>query len=125
MQGLLTIQAISSNEKFVFMGNKVKAPVEAVETYCLKLDTGYHLDLLKTLYVPSLSRNLVLLSKLDVTGYSFNFGNECFSLFKHNHLIGTGVLCDGLYKLKLDGLYAKTVLTLHHNIDTKRSLVNE
>ena len=98
MQGLLTIQAISSNEKFVFMGNKVKAPVEAVETYCLKLDTGSCLDLLETLHVLSLSRNLVSLSIIDVTGYSFNFGNGCLSLFKHNHLIGTGVLCDGLYK---------------------------
>ena len=107
------------------MGNRVKTPVEAVGTYRLKIDTRHHLDLLETLYVPSLSRNLVSLSKLDVTGYSFNFGNECFSLFKHNHLIGTGVLCDGLYKLKLDGLYAETILTLHHNVDTKRSLVNE
>jgi len=105
MQGFLTIQTTSSNEKFVFMGNRVKTPVEAVGTYCLKLDTGHHLDLLETLYVPSLSRNLVSLSELDITGYSFNFGNGCFSLFKHNHLIGVGVLCDGLYKLKLDGLY--------------------
>ena len=32
--------------------------------------------------------------------------------FKHNHLIGTNVLCDGLYKLKLDGLYVETILTL-------------
>jgi len=103
----------------------VKAPVEAVETYCLKLNTVHHLDLLETLYVPSLCRNLVSLSKLDVTSYSFNFGNGCFSLFKHNHLIGTGVLCDGLYKLKLDALYVETVLTLHHNVGTKRSLVNE
>jgi len=61
--------------------SRVKAPVKAVETYCLKLDTGYCLDLLETLHVLSLSRNLVSLSKLDVTGYSFNFGNECFSLF--------------------------------------------
>jgi len=107
------------------MGNRVKALMEAVETYHLKLDIGHHLDLLEILYVPSLYRNLVSLSKLDVTGYSLNFGNGCFSLFKHNHLIGTCVLCDGLYKLKLDGLYAETVLTLHHNVDTKRSLVNE
>ena len=103
----------------------MKASVEVVGSYRLKLDTGHHLDLLETLYVPSLSRNLVSLSKLDVTGYSFNFGNGCFSLFKHNHLIGTGVLCDGLYKLKLDGLYAETILTLHHNVGTKHSLVNE
>ena len=66
---------------------------------------------------------MVSLSKLDITGYSFNFGNGCFSLFKHNHLIGTDVLYDGLYKF--DGLYVETVLTLHHNVGTKHSLVNE
>ena len=75
-----------------FMGNGVKAPVETVETYCLKLETRLRLDLLETPYVPSLSRKLVSLSKLDVTAYSFNFGNGCFNLFKHNHLIGTGIL---------------------------------
>ena len=107
------------------MGNRVKAPVEAVGTYRLKLNTGHHLDLLETLYVPSLSRNLVSLSKLDITGYSFNFGNGCFSLFKYNHLIGTGVLCDGLYKLKLDGMYAKIILTLHHDVGIKHNLVHE
>jgi len=107
------------------MGNKVKASVEVVETYRLKLNTGYHLDLLEILYVPSLSKNLVSLSKFNVTGYSFNFGSGCFSLFKHNHLIYISALCDGLYKLKLDGLYAETVLTLHHNVGTKHNLVHE
>ena len=48
------------------MGNRVKAPVEAVETYRLNLDIGHHLDLREILYVPSLSRNLVSLSKLNV-----------------------------------------------------------
>ena len=72
MQGFLTIQTISPNEKFIFMENRVKALVETVETYCLKLNTRDHLDLLETLYVPSLSRNLVSLSKLDATRYSFN-----------------------------------------------------
>ena len=67
MQGFLTIQTISPNEKFLFIGNRVKAPMEAVGTYNLKLDTERHLDLLETLYVPSLSKNLVSLSKLDVT----------------------------------------------------------
>jgi len=109
VHGFLTIQTISPNEKFVFMGNRVKAPMEAVETYRLKLDIEHHLDLLEILYVPILSRNLVSLSKIDVTGYSFNFVNGCFSLFKHNYLIGTSVLCDGLYKLKLDGLYVEAM----------------
>ena len=75
VHGFLTIQTISPNEKFIFMGNEVKASMEIVETYCLKRNTGHRLDLLETPYVPSLSRNLVSLSKLDITGYSFNFGN--------------------------------------------------
>ena len=99
------------------MGNRVKAPVEAVGTYRLILDSGRHLDLVETYYVPSLSRNLVSLSKLDKTGYSFNFGNGCFSLFKHNYLIGTGTLCDNLYKLNLDNLFAETLLTLHQMLE--------
>ena len=51
MQGFLTIQIISLNEKFVFMGNRVKALVKAVGTYRLKLDTGHHLDLLETKFL--------------------------------------------------------------------------
>ena len=42
MQGFLTIQTISPNEKFVFIGNRVKAPMKAVGTYHLKLDTECH-----------------------------------------------------------------------------------
>ena len=125
LQGFLTTQTTNPNEKFVFMGNRVKAPVEAIGTYRLILDTGHHLDLFQTLYVPSVSRNLVSLSKLDTIGYTFKFGNGCFSLFKNNYLISSGVLYDGLYKLNLDNLFAETLLTLHHNVGTKRGLTNE
>ena len=69
------------------MGNKEKVSVEAIGTYRLILDTRYHLDLMDTFYVPSISRNLISLSKLDVAGYSLKFGNECFSLFKRTCMI--------------------------------------
>ena len=98
MQRFLTIQTISPNEKLVFMGNRVKVLMEVAETYRSILDIGHYLNLLETLYVPSLSRNLIALSKLDVNKYSFNFGNGFFSIMKHNHLIGTSNLCNGLYK---------------------------
>ena len=35
------------------------------------------------------------------------------------------MLCDGLYGFKLDSSFAETLMTLHHGIGTKRSLVNE
>jgi len=97
------------------MSNKEKVSVEAVETYRLILDTGYHLDLIDTFYVPSIIRNLISLSKFDVAGYYFKFGNDCFSLFKRTCMIGSGTLYDGLYKLNLDNLYVGTLMTLHHN----------
>jgi len=107
------------------MGNKEKISVEAVGTYRLILDTRYHLDLMDTFYVSSITRNLISLSKLDVAGYSFKFGNGCFSVFKRTFMIGSDTLYDGLYKLNLDNLYVETLMTLHHNIRTKRSLVDE
>ena len=53
----------------------MKAPIEGMGTYHLVLDTGCHLDLLQTLYVPSLSINIVYVSKLDVIGFTFKIGN--------------------------------------------------
>ena len=90
------------------MGNRVKAHVEAIETYRLILNTRHHLDLFQTLYVPSISCNLFSLSKLDSVGYSFQFRNGCFNLFKQNLFTDSGILNDGLYKFELDNLFAKS-----------------
>jgi len=45
-----------------------------------------------TFYVPSITRNLIFLSKLDIAGYSFKFENGCFSLFKRTCMIGSGTV---------------------------------
>ena len=52
MQRFLSIKTTRPNEKFVIMGNRMKAPVEAVGTYRLILDSGHHLDLLETIMYP-------------------------------------------------------------------------
>ena len=76
----------------------MKAPIEGMRTYRLVLNTGCHLDLLQTLYVTSLSRYLVFVSKLDVIRFTFKIGNGCFNLFnKNDSLIGLGIHMDGLY----------------------------
>ena len=40
-------------------------------------------------------------------------------------MIGGGTLCDELYKINLDNLYAETLMILHYNVDTKRILAND
>ncbi|KAJ0102106.1 hypothetical protein Patl1_04772 [Pistacia atlantica] len=95
MQGFLTIRTTSPNENFVFMGNRIKALVKGMGTYCLILNTDHNLDLLETLYVPSISCNLVSLSKLDISGFIIRFGERCFSLYKNTIFIGSGILSEG------------------------------
>ena len=109
----------------MLMGNWVRASIEAIGTYRLFLDTGHHLDLFKTFYVPSIFRNLVTLPKLDLDGYFINFGNKSFSLFKNTSFVGSGILCDHLYKFKLNDQFVETLLTLHHNVGPKHSLINK
>ncbi|GJV78730.1 retrovirus-related pol polyprotein from transposon TNT 1-94 [Tanacetum coccineum] len=119
MNGFLTIQTISPTNNLLFMGNQMKAPIEGVGTYRLKLDIGFHLDLMNTLYVPSISRNLISISRLDVSGYIFSGGNGRFNLYKNRSFIGYGILIDNLYKLKLDDIF------LNLYVGMNPSMVNE
>ncbi|WKA12228.1 hypothetical protein VitviT2T_029640 [Vitis vinifera] len=124
-KGFLTIQTLNQNESSIVVGNGVKVPVVATGTFRLFLDTDCYLDLFQTFYIPSISRNLVSMSKLDLEGYSFSFHNRRFSLFKNSSFVGSGSLCDGLYKLNLNSCFTESLLTLHHNVGTKRNLINE
>ena len=103
----------------------MKAPIEAIGAYRLFLNTNKHIDLFQTFYVSSLSRNLVSLPKLDLDGDFINFGNKSFTLFKNTYFVGFDIFSDGLYKFNLHDEFAKTLLTLHRSIGTKRSLTNE
>ena len=125
MQRFITIRTTNPASDFLFMGNRMKAPIEGIGTYRLVLDSGYQLDLSETIYVPSISRNLISVSKLDVCGFDVKFGSNSFSLFKNSGVIGSGFLIDGLYKLKLDNIFVESLLTVNDNIGLKRSMMNE
>ena len=105
------------------MGNRNKAPVEAIGTFRLILDSGFHLDLFETLYVPTISRNLISVSKLDCNGFNFEVGNKSFTLFQNSKVVGSGFLHDGLYCLNLHN--AETSLALQHNVETEHSAMKE
>ena len=103
------IRTINPNEDcFLFMGNRMKSTIEGIGTYRPILESGYVLHLYSTLYVPSLSRNLIFVSKLDISGFRCTFGSGCFDLYKNTDNVGSGILIDGLYKLKLNDTYANS-----------------
>ena len=89
--------------------------VEGVGTYRLVLHTRYVLNLDKTFYIPSFSKNLVSVSRLAPQGFDFQFKDVSFLIIKDSVPIGSGKLTDGLYCLSLDPKCAHSLTTTHNN----------
>ncbi|XP_074271145.1 uncharacterized protein LOC141595072 [Silene latifolia] len=128
--GFLTTRNINPNEASLYMGNKDKASVEAIGRFSLELSTGFKLKLEDTLYVPSFGRNLISVSKLDNDGFKLSFGQGCFSMFRDNIFVGSGILENGLYRIYLDKLFSESLcvshnVSLHNNVSSKRGRSNE
>jgi|UniRef100_A0A2N9FVY3 hypothetical protein len=98
-------------EVAIYMGNGDKALIEYIGVVNLPLAFGGVLVLDDVVYVPSLRRRLISISKLDSSGFGFHFGNKRFVLYFGSHEIAFGALCDGLYKLDLDPNYPSS-----HNV---------
>ena len=101
----------------------MRSHMETIGTYKLVLRSGLVLVLEKTFYVPSFSRNLILISTLVPFGYSFKFSDISLSLFYKSDLVGFGTLSNGLYCLNLQN--NTSLNTMHVHVGTKHCVVNE
>ena len=115
------------SELTILLGNKMCSYVEAIGTCKLALSSGFVsgfvLELLKTFYVPSFSRNLISVSRHVPLGYSFNFSDVSLSLFYKSDLVGYGTLSNGLYCINLQN--DTSITTMHIHVGTKCYVVNE
>ncbi|KAK9232999.1 hypothetical protein WN943_023248 [Citrus x changshan-huyou] len=125
MQGFLNHRKPMESERAIYSGNKMPSRVEAVRTYRLVLNSGFVLDLDKTFYIPSFSRNLVSVSRLLPFGFCFNFLGIIFHLLKDSVIVGDGILDDSMFKLHLNPTFDFNLMTMHGNIGVKRSALNE
>ena len=105
------------------IGNKIGSHVEAIGTCYLTLDSGSILELQRTFYVPSFSRNLISVSRLVLVGYSFHFSKTSFNLTYKSYCVGNDILFDGLYHIFLQN--DTTYNSLHVQTSIKRCVVNE
>ncbi|KAK3035629.1 hypothetical protein RJ639_033157 [Escallonia herrerae] len=115
LQGFLFVKKLNKGDRNVLVRNGEKAQVETVGTLRLVLESGFNLDLVDTVYVPSMTRNLVSVFRLDAYGYSFKFENKCFSLFLYFRVIGSGLLEGNLYKLLLNASFTESLKTMNVN----------
>ncbi|WKA02171.1 hypothetical protein VitviT2T_020389 [Vitis vinifera] len=123
LQGMQNLRKPVTSEQFILSGNKMGSHVEAIGTCYLTLNSGFVLELQKTFYVPSFSRNLISVSKLVPFGYSFHFSETSFSLIYKSECVGNGILSDGLYCIFLQNDTAYN--SLHVQTGIKRCVVKE
>ena len=99
--------------------------METIRTYRLVLRFGFVLDLERTFFVPSFSRNLISVSRLLPYVFSFKFVGISFHLIKDNIVVGNGILNNGLFKLYLNPSFNHSLIIMHGNVGIKRGVINE
>jgi transposase InsO family protein len=78
------------------MGTGAIVAATAIGTFCLELSSSRTIVLDECLYVPEVRRNLISVSKLGCSGYSFLFTAKLIVKF-NNKFLASGILQDGLY----------------------------
>jgi len=82
LQGSSMRRTQQRGARSIKVGNRVEAPFEAIAEFNLELHSGFVLCLRDVLYVPSLQRNLISVSRLDDDSINCHFGDgKCEILF--------------------------------------------
>jgi hypothetical protein len=91
LQGFHTRRTLQRGERTIKVANGVQADVEAIGDFTLALLNGFVLRLSDVLYVPSLHRNLISVSKLDDDGLACHFGNGRCKIFLNDKCVGLAI----------------------------------
>jgi hypothetical protein len=102
LQWLSGTRTLQKGERTIKVANGVQANVEAIGDLSLELNNGFVLSLKEVLYVSSLHRNLISVSKLDDDGIDCHFGNGKCKILVNNECVGLAFRQDKLYLLSLD-----------------------
>jgi hypothetical protein len=101
LHGFHSTRTMQRSEGCIEVVNGVQADVEAVGDISLEIADGFMILLRVVLFVPSLHRNLISVSRLNKDSYECYFGHgKCAILFK-DACVGIALLHDELYLLSL------------------------
>ena len=121
VQGLKNSRSLVKGEVDLRVGNGARVAALAVGTYYLSLPSGLVLELDNCYYVPTMSRNIISISYLDMVGFSFIIKNNTCSIYYGDIFYGDAHLSNCLYILNHDNPNAKSI----YNINTKRFRSND
>jgi hypothetical protein len=87
------------SKRCIEVANGVQADVEAVGDIPLELADGFTILLRDVLFVPSLHRNLISVSRLDKDSYKCYFGHGKYAIWFNDACMRIALLHDELYFL--------------------------
>ncbi|GJS21240.1 hypothetical protein Tco_0449872 [Tanacetum coccineum] len=102
----------------LYMGNGMRAAVEAIGSFDLILPSGLIIVLNNCHFAPTVTRGVVSISHLVKNGYSHTFTNYGISVLKDNVFYFIAIPHDDIYEIDMHNLYPNVSSTF--NVSNKR-----
>jgi hypothetical protein len=84
------------------VGNGASVAAVAVGDLDLHLPSGLVLELSSVYFVPSISRNIISVSCMDMDGFTFFFIKDQYFFYRDGIFYGSSQVVNGLYILEMD-----------------------
>ncbi|GJR55854.1 zinc finger, CCHC-type containing protein, partial [Tanacetum coccineum] len=122
LQGLRRSKKLKSGALNLYMGNGHHATIVASETFHLCLPSGVVVVLNNCHFAPSITRGIILVSRLYDDGFVNRFENNAISVSKNNLVYFHAILRYGIYEIDLHNSYTND--SSMYVVSNKRSKLN-
>ncbi|GJU53777.1 retrotransposon protein, putative, ty1-copia subclass [Tanacetum coccineum] len=121
-QGFKEVRKLKQGALYLYVGNGVRAQVEAIGSYDLVLPNGLVICLDNCHYAPSITRGVVLVHRLVENGLVQCFTDFGISVSKNNVFYFNAITSNGIYEIDMHDLVPN--VNSIYNVSTKRAKLN-
>ncbi|GJW26503.1 retrotransposon protein, putative, ty1-copia subclass [Tanacetum coccineum] len=121
-QGFREARKLKQGALYLYVGNGVRAQVEAIGSYDLVLPNGLVICLDNCHYAPSITRGVVLVHHLVENGFVQCFTDFGISVSKNNVFYFNAIPSNGIYEIDMHDLVPN--VNSIYNVSTKRAKHN-
>ncbi|GKA11600.1 retrotransposable element Tf2 [Tanacetum coccineum] len=118
-QGLRESRKLKHGALRLYMGNGIRAAVEAIESFDLILPSVLIIVLDNCHFTPTVTRGVVSISRLVNNGYIQTFTNYGISVSKDNVFYFNAIPRDGIYEIDMHNIYSN--VSSNYNVSNKRA----
>ncbi|GJX02489.1 retrotransposon protein, putative, ty1-copia subclass [Tanacetum coccineum] len=116
-EGLRGVRKLKQGDLYLYVGNGVRAQVEAIESYDLVLPNGLVICLDNCHYAPSITRSVVSVSCLVENGFVQCFTDYGISVSRNNVLYFNVIPSNGIYEIDMSNFVPNdnSIYNLQHD----------